>query len=203
MDEGARPGLSRRTGEAFHPASLHRVQRPGKQTHQIDHRIGPRQGTSHAGRVAQVRTGKFHLSRIAFCSQRPCLFRMAADDSQTRPCPQQGMGKVPPDKTPSARHRHQSIAEGITQDIGHGRFSPGIVQVQDGMAGDSEVRLEARSYPARAATERKQSPGAKSKCAQVAELVDALASGASARKGVEVRVLSWAPFALPASGRED
>jgi len=30
--------------------------------------------------------------------------------------------------------------------------------------------------------------------AQVAELVDALASGASARKGVEVRVLSWAPF---------
>ncbi len=34
--------------------------------------------------------------------------------------------------------------------------------------------------------------------AQVAELVDALASGASARKGVEVRVLSWAPF--PGSG---
>src|SRR6478735_8690067 len=29
--------------------------------------------------------------------------------------------------------------------------------------------------------------------AQVAELVDALASGASARKGVEVRVFSWAP----------
>ena len=32
--------------------------------------------------------------------------------------------------------------------------------------------------------------------AQVAELVDALASGASARKGVEVRVFSWAPFRL-------
>ncbi len=31
--------------------------------------------------------------------------------------------------------------------------------------------------------------------AQVAELVDALASGASTRKGVEVRVFSWAPFA--------
>ena len=30
--------------------------------------------------------------------------------------------------------------------------------------------------------------------AQVAELVDALASGASARKGVEVRVFSWAPI---------
>src|ERR1700739_1050318 len=30
--------------------------------------------------------------------------------------------------------------------------------------------------------------------AQVAELADALASGASSRKGVEVRVLSWAPF---------
>ncbi len=29
--------------------------------------------------------------------------------------------------------------------------------------------------------------------AQVAELVDALGSGPSARKGVEVRVLSWAP----------
>src|SRR5512133_3544719 len=29
--------------------------------------------------------------------------------------------------------------------------------------------------------------------AQVAELVDAPASGAGARKGVEVRVLSWAP----------
>ncbi len=28
----------------------------------------------------------------------------------------------------------------------------------------------------------------------MAELADALASGASSRKGVEVRVLSWAPF---------
>jgi hypothetical protein len=32
--------------------------------------------------------------------------------------------------------------------------------------------------------------------AQVAELVDALASGASGCKVVEVRVLSWAPFFL-------
>lgn len=31
------------------------------------------------------------------------------------------------------------------------------------------------------------------KIAQMAELVDALASGASTRKGVEVRVLFWAP----------
>jgi hypothetical protein len=30
-------------------------------------------------------------------------------------------------------------------------------------------------------------------CAQMAELVDAPASGAGARKGVEVRVLFWAP----------
>src|SRR5215831_21024807 len=30
--------------------------------------------------------------------------------------------------------------------------------------------------------------------AQVAELVDALDSGSSARKGVEVRVFSWAPY---------
>jgi hypothetical protein len=30
--------------------------------------------------------------------------------------------------------------------------------------------------------------------AQVAELVDAPSSGGGARKGVEVRVLSWAPF---------
>ena len=32
--------------------------------------------------------------------------------------------------------------------------------------------------------------------AQVAKLVDALASGASPRKGVEVQVLSWAPKTL-------
>ena len=32
--------------------------------------------------------------------------------------------------------------------------------------------------------------------AQVVKLVDTLASGASARKGVEVQVLSWAPFPL-------
>src|SRR5437879_3541559 len=31
-------------------------------------------------------------------------------------------------------------------------------------------------------------------CAQVAELADALDSGSSGRKVVEVRVLSWAPF---------
>ena len=30
--------------------------------------------------------------------------------------------------------------------------------------------------------------------AQVVKLVDTLASGASARKGVEVQVLSWAPL---------
>ena len=36
--------------------------------------------------------------------------------------------------------------------------------------------------------------------AQVAELVDALRSGRSSRKGVKVQVLSWAPaFALRAS----
>ena len=33
--------------------------------------------------------------------------------------------------------------------------------------------------------------------AQVVKLVDTLASGASARKGVEVQVLSWAPNFLP------
>ena len=33
--------------------------------------------------------------------------------------------------------------------------------------------------------------------AQMAELVDALASGASGRKAVEVRVLFWAPFLCP------
>ena len=32
--------------------------------------------------------------------------------------------------------------------------------------------------------------------AQVAELVDALASGASGRKVVEVRVFSWAPLSV-------
>ena len=31
----------------------------------------------------------------------------------------------------------------------------------------------------------------------MAELVDAPASGAGARKGVEVRVLFWAPFSYP------
>ena len=35
--------------------------------------------------------------------------------------------------------------------------------------------------------------------AQVVKLVDTLASGASARKGVEVQVLSWAPFLIPHS----
>src|SRR5580658_8141482 len=37
------------------------------------------------------------------------------------------------------------------------------------------------------------SPRIAARNAQVAELADALASGASSRKGVEVRVLSWAP----------
>ena len=36
--------------------------------------------------------------------------------------------------------------------------------------------------------------------AQVAELVDALASGASVRKVVEVRVLSWAPLPFDRTG---
>ena len=35
--------------------------------------------------------------------------------------------------------------------------------------------------------------------AQMAELVDAPASGAGDRKVVEVRVLFWAPFVLPAA----
>ena len=39
----------------------------------------------------------------------------------------------------------------------------------------------------------KHTPPTRCDCAQMAELVDALASGASSRKGVEVRVLFWAP----------
>jgi hypothetical protein len=42
-----------------------------------------------------------------------------------------------------------------------------------------------------------ESPRFAARIAQVAELADALASGASSRKGVEVRVLSWAPYFLP------
>ena len=48
-----------------------------------------------------------------------------------------------------------------------------------------------RSFVALILTQTKQ----KSK-AQVAELVDAPASGAGIRKGVEVRVFSWAPNAF-------
>src|SRR6218665_3570281 len=40
--------------------------------------------------------------------------------------------------------------------------------------------------------------GARLPRAQMAELVDAPASGAGARKGVEVRVLFWAPLPHPA-----
>ena len=42
-------------------------------------------------------------------------------------------------------------------------------------------------------------PRFSARIAQVAELADALASGASGRKVVEVRVLSWAPFLRVAS----
>jgi hypothetical protein len=38
-----------------------------------------------------------------------------------------------------------------------------------------------------------------SPCAQVVKLVDTLASGASARKGVEVQVLFWAPIIAAAA----
>ena len=38
--------------------------------------------------------------------------------------------------------------------------------------------------------------------AQVAELVDALASGASNRKVVEVQVLSWAPLQSPTASHK-
>ena len=44
-------------------------------------------------------------------------------------------------------------------------------------------------------------PRSAARIAQVAELADALASGASSRKGVEVRVLSWAPYKSKGLGR--
>src|SRR5437868_14493440 len=50
-----------------------------------------------------------------------------------------------------------------------------------------QAPLSARSYPAPCKL-------AEAPRAQMAELVDAPASGAGARKGVEVRVLFWAPF---------
>jgi hypothetical protein len=67
-------------------------------------------------------------------------------------------------------------------------------------AGAPPTAMEGRSKPGRA-----QGAGALTRGmpppnspvlprAQVAELVDAPASGAGARKGVEVRVLSWAPL---------
>ena len=49
--------------------------------------------------------------------------------------------------------------------------------------------LKERAYPMSGAV-------AGTSRAQMAELVDAPASGAGARKGVEVRVLFWAPFVL-------
>ena len=52
-----------------------------------------------------------------------------------------------------------------------------------------QAPLSARSYP----VPRKLAEAPR---AQMAELVDAPASGAGARKGVEVRVLFWAPFVL-------
>lgn len=44
-------------------------------------------------------------------------------------------------------------------------------------------------------------PRKRTAVAQVAELVDAPASGAGARKGVEVRVLSWAPLFLASASK--
>ncbi len=55
---------------------------------------------------------------------------------------------------------------------------------------DSPARL---SYRAASYLQPGNTPGSAS--AQMAELVDALASGASIRKDVEVRVLFWAPTA--------
>src|SRR6056297_3190246 len=62
--------------------------------------------------------------------------------------------------------------------------------------GNRQGELTNPNYPVESTLTR---PGPMSKCAsttpaQVAELVDALASGASVRMDVEVRVLSWAPF---------
>ena len=51
--------------------------------------------------------------------------------------------------------------------------------------------LVARAYPQPDFDDRRRD-----KCAQMAELVDAPSSGGGARKGVEVRVLFWAPFVL-------
>jgi hypothetical protein len=100
MDKGARSGLLCRAGQLFKAAALHRVQRAGKQAHQIDHRVGPRQRPHHALPIAQVRAGEFDLSGIALSANRPCLFRVARYDSQTRPRPQQRMGQMPPTKPP-------------------------------------------------------------------------------------------------------
>ena len=61
------------------------------------------------------------------------------------------------------------------------------MQMQTAVDKGADRALSARSYPAVGAFAARYR-------AQMAELVDAPASGAGARKGVEVRVLFWAPF---------
>ena len=89
-------------------------------------------------------------------------------------------------------------APAMTERAGAGCAKPcqGSHRIRRGTDFGHPIRATAKSSRCRLTANERPRRGARLPRAQMAELVDAPASGAGARKGVEVRVLFWAPALL-------
>ena len=132
-----------------------------------------------AGGIGDVGRGELRLAEPAERLQEPRLARIALDHADARAAAQQRLRDITAEK--AARRRTASPADPY----------PCV---------PFRACYRVSPCPSRAVVDKRRTPSPKAARlprAQMAELVDAPASGAGDRKVVEVRVLFWAPFVLP------
>ena len=148
----------------------------GKQdSDQIDHQIGPFDRRGNRGVIAHIGMNRRNLADIAGGFQKQCPVRTAHRHAHIDARPGQFPHHIATDKAGPAKDRGLLNAHPVL-----------LADYIHSFTGISSAKWLT-------ATTSMEYPPVHPVPAQVAELVDALASGASDRKVVEVRVFSWAP----------
>src|SRR5688500_4049079 len=150
-------------------------------------------GGAHLFRVAQVDRHQVQLAESGQRLQEIRAARIALRHPNPGAGPEQGLGDVAAEEAAAAEQGHHAVSRVHLNP----QWGQSIVAVPF-----FPLKSAAPPCPPAAALTSAGTPPSSRPLprAQVAELVDAPASGAGARKGVEVRVLSWAPFSRPSSG---
>ena len=165
---------------AFNMQTLH----IHKTAYQIDNGICASNRRRQRFRLGNIRRDIGNLTQIRLRFQIIGIFGAAFRHADTRALTQKCLDHIAAQKTTAAKNRYQSVCHCLQIPF----------YLWTAPCPRSGLLTSANGVPNRATSFRRDPLFKDLRRAQVVELVDALASGASGRKAVEVRVLSWAPF---------